>query len=271
MDTFTKTERMNRLNHDILYARIYLRGVPALTSIKSLLENKQKTLITKLEADINHPTSKGDNCENAWINFFKSFLPSKYAVDKGFIFDSKGNLSEQIDVIIYDSLYTPLIFETEVGEKFITSESVYAVFEVKQEINKGYLEYAQKKIQSVRKLYRSSRPMIVAGKTVPARALTKILGGILASNSISFENLRRYLAEYPAIDLGCAINNFSFITIKDKNDNTVNVVNSNSDEVILSFFFIILDELYKLGTSPAIDIREYADFSLDSIQLKRED
>lgn len=129
----------------------------------------------------------------------------------------------------------------------------------------------KKKIQSVRKLYRSSRPMIVAGKTVPARALTKILGGILASNSISFENLRRYLAEYPAIDLGCAINNFSFITIKDKNDNTVNVVNSNSDEVILSFFFIILDELYKLGTSPAIDIREYADFSLDSIQLKRED
>ena len=101
--------------------------------------------------------------------------------------------------------------------------------------------------------------------------MTKILGGILASNSISFENLRRYLAEYPAIDLGCAINNFSFITIKDKNDNTVNVVNSNSDEVILSFFFIILDELYKLGTSPAIDIREYADFSLDSIQLKRED
>lgn len=67
MDTFTKTEHMNRLNHDILYARIYLRGVPTLTSIKSLLENKQKTLITKLEADINHPTSKGDKFENKSI------------------------------------------------------------------------------------------------------------------------------------------------------------------------------------------------------------
>lgn len=95
-----------------------------MTSIKILLENKQKELMAKLEADINHPTSKGDNSEGAWIKFFRSFLPSKYAVDKGFVFDSTGNMSEQIDVIIYDSLYAPLIFETEVEEKFITAESV---------------------------------------------------------------------------------------------------------------------------------------------------
>lgn len=241
-----------------------------MTSIKELLDNKQKVLMTKLEADINHPTSKGDNSEEAWINFFRSFLPSKYAVDKGFIFDSTGNMSEQIDVIIYDSLYTPLIFETEAGEKFITSESVYAVFEVKQEINKGYLEYAHKKIMSVRKLYRSSRSMIVAGKAVPARGLTKILGGILASKSVSIASLQTSLADFSSIDLGCAINHFSFLAIKDEDNNTIDMIKSNDDEVILSFFFIILDELYKLGTSPAIDIRDYADFSLDGIQLKRD-
>ena len=186
-----------------------------MTSIKALLDNKQKILMAKLEADINHPTSKGDNCEEAWINFFRSFLPSKYAIDKGFVFDSTGNMSEQIDVIIYDSLYTPLIFETDTGEKFITAESVYAVFEVKQEINKGYLEYAHKKILSVRSLYRSSRPMIVAGKPVKARDLTKIIGGILSSNSISIESIKNHLVNYPSIDLGCAINQFSFFTIKD--------------------------------------------------------
>ncbi|MCB5953977.1 DUF6602 domain-containing protein [Enterococcus sp. CWB-B31] len=241
-----------------------------MTSIKALLGNKQKTLIAKLEADLNHPTSKGDNSEEAWINFFRSFLPSKYAVDKGFIFDSTGNMSEQIDVIIYDSLYTPLIFETEAGEKFITSESVYAIFEVKQEINRSYLEYAHKKIMSVRTLYRSSRSMIVAGKQVPARGLTKILGGILSSRTVAIDTLKTNLSEFSSIDLGCAINHFSFLTIKNEDNKTIDVIKSSADETVLSFFFIILDELYKLGTSPAVDIRDYADFSLDSIQLKRE-
>lgn len=178
-------------------------------------------------------------------------------------------MSEQIDEIIYDSLYAPLIFETEVGEKFITAESVYAVFEVKQEINKGYLEYAHKKIISVQNLYRSSRSMIVAGKAVKARNLTKIIGGILASNSISLDSIKSHLIHYPSIDLGCAINQFSFLTIKDDNKNIVDIKKSNEDEVILSFFLIILDELYKIGTVPAVDIRNYADFSLDGIKLKR--
>ncbi|HAO6206332.1 TPA: hypothetical protein IQB65_003001, partial [Listeria monocytogenes] len=130
--------------------------------------------------------------------------------------------------------------------------------------------YAHEKIMSVRNLYRSSRPMIVAGKAVPARGLTKILGGILASKSVSISSLQTNLAEFSAIDLGCAVNYFSFLSIKDKDNNTIDVMKSDFDEVILSFFFIILDELYKLGTSPAIDIRDYADFSLNGIQLKRE-
>jgi len=68
--------------------------------------------------------------------FFQSFLPSRYAVTKGFVFDATGKISEQLDVIIYDAHYSPLIFETGAGEKFITAESVYAVFDSKPEINK---------------------------------------------------------------------------------------------------------------------------------------
>lgn len=111
--------------------------------------------------------------------------------------------------------------------------------------------------------------MIVAGKAVKSRNLTKIIGGILASNSISLDSIKSHLIHYPSIDLGCAINQFSFLTIKDENKNIVDMEKSNEDEVILSFFFIILDELYKIGTVPAVDIRNYADFSLDGIKLKR--
>ncbi|GAA3728071.1 hypothetical protein GCM10022378_16120 [Salinicoccus jeotgali] len=240
-----------------------------MTSIKALLDNKQKALTAKLESVISHPTSKGDNSESAWINFFRSFLPSKYSIDKGFIFDSTGKISEQIDIIIYDALYAPLIFETETGEKYITAESVYAVFEVKQKINKYQLEYAHHKIMSVKNLCRSSRPMIVAGNYVAARDLTKIIGGIISSNSIKFNSIKDYLSLYPSIDLGCAINSFSFLTIKDDDENLLDIKKSNDDEVILSFFFIILDELYKIGTVPALDIRNYANSSLEGLKLER--
>ena len=108
----------------------------------------------------------GEHCEGAWIDFFRSFLPNKYAVDKGFVFDSQGNVSDQIDIIIYDSLYAPLIFGTEAGEKFITAESVYAVFDSKPSIDKGTLEYTNLKVASVADLVRSSRGMIIGGKAV---------------------------------------------------------------------------------------------------------
>ena len=78
--------------------------------IKSLFSTKQKILESKLSVLLDHPVTKGNHCESAWIDFFRSFLPNKYAVDKGFVFDSEGKISEQIDIIIYDALYAPLIF-----------------------------------------------------------------------------------------------------------------------------------------------------------------
>ena len=117
--------------------------------IKSLFNTKQTILESKLDILLEHPVTKGEHCESAWIDFFRSFLPNKYAVDKGFVFDYKGNVSEQIDIIIYDTLYAPLMFGTDAGEKFITAESVYAVFESKPKIDKETLEYANNKINSV--------------------------------------------------------------------------------------------------------------------------
>ena len=108
-------------------------------NIISMFKTKQAVLESKLSLLLDHPVAKGEHCEGAWIDFFRSFLPSKYSVDKGFVFDAKEKVSDQIDVIIYDSLYAPLIFGTDAGEKFITAESVYAVFESKPKIDKRNL------------------------------------------------------------------------------------------------------------------------------------
>lgn len=238
-------------------------------TIKSLFETKQALLESKLSVILGHPVTKGDHCEGAWIEFFRSFLPSRYAVDKGFVFDAKGNVSEQIDIIIYDALYSPLIFETDAGEKFITAESVYAIFESKDEITEENLEYADKKIASVTRLMRSSRYIVSAGESVPARDLPHILGGILAVKSIGPETIKKHVANTPNIDIGCGIKKTAFIVHRDSDGKFIDVDCSAPEESILAFFYIVLDTLHSIGTVAAIDIRDYADSTLDSIKLQR--
>jgi hypothetical protein len=56
-------------------------------------------------------------------------LPSRYQVSKGFVVDSDSMRSEQIDVIIHDRVFSPLLWE-DGGYMYVPAESVYAVFEV---------------------------------------------------------------------------------------------------------------------------------------------
>lgn len=238
-------------------------------SIKSLFKTKQVLLESKLNVLLDHPVTKGEHCESAWIDFFRSFLPNKYAIDKGFVFDAQGNISEQIDIIIYDALYTPLIFGTEAGEKFITSESVYAVFDSKPTINKETIEYTNKKISSVSNLARSSRGMISAGKPVSKRELTHIIGGILAIDSVETDTIEKHLVDNPYIDIGCAIKKTAFIVYRNENSCITDIKFSSQEEAILSFFYIVLDLLYQLGTVAGIDIRDYSDVTIDSLKLLR--
>lgn len=239
--------------------------------IKELLLAKQKQLKANLDesSSIINSTGKGDNSEESWKKFLREILPTKYGIDKGYIIDSDGNESEQIDIIIYDALYPPLIMVSNAGEKFIPAESVYAIIEVKPKINKAYLEYANQKIESVKKLKRLSRGMTCAGKRTEARELTKILGIILATDTeIKSDTVSEHLSIYKNIDIGCAINHYSFISIKNKEH--VNTEFTNKEEAILGLFFYLLNELHEIGTVAAIDIRGYAN-KLESFNFNLEE
>src|SRR5690606_28164042 len=136
---------------------------------------------------ITHPGSKGDSLENAWIEWLRKYLPNRYSVDKAIVIDHEGNTSHQIDIVIYDNWFTPFIFSQN-GFHYIPAEGVYAVFEVKPDIadksdGKSNIAYAGEKIESVRKLKRTSTGMINSGKAQEARPFTKIIGGILASTN----------------------------------------------------------------------------------------
>lgn len=232
-------------------------------TISDVLDFKAGELRRSLGLDLPHPTSQGDLREDAWISFLKSFLPSRYAVSKGFVFDSRGEISDQIDVIIYDRHHSPLILETPNGERYVTAESVYGVFEVRPEANEENIQYAMEKIGSVRNLCRTSRSMVASGKSVGPRELTHIIGGLLAKDSISEKSVREHLEAYDGVDMVCAA---SAMTAFRRSSGEIEI--SDEREALPAFFYLLLDELHKLGTVAAIDIREYAALALKSFRLE---
>ena len=194
----------------------------ALPELFASMQQQMSAQLSTNRSFIHHPGSKGDSLENAWIEWLRSYLPNRYSVDKAIIIDYLGNTSHQIDVVIYDNYFTPFIF-TQNGFHYVPAEGVYAVFEVKPDIKgsvKGsgnYITYAGEKIESVRRLTRTSTSMINSGTPVARRPLTKILGGILAttntydnSNNKTIERHIKSLENLQGIDLGCVVDYGSF-------------------------------------------------------------
>ena len=239
----------------------------------NLLAAKQNTLAAFLEESgtIPHPTGNGDNSEESWKKFLNEILPKKYGIDKGYVIDYEGNVSDQIDLIIYDALYSPFVLTSNTGEKFIPAEAVYAIVEVKPNIDKENIEYANNKIQTVKDLKRSSRGMTCAGKRTEKRSLTHILGILLATNMdiANDSTIIKHLNNNKNIDLGCAINRYSFISIKNK-DGSIEFQKTNKNEAILGLFFNLNNELHEIGTVAAIDIRKYAN-ALESFNFNTEE
>lgn len=252
--------------------------------LRNLFHGLQEQMLTSLNVNrmfIEHPGSKGDATEQHWIEFLRAYLPERYKVDKAIVIDSTGNVSEQMDVVIYDAIYTPFIFKQD-GFMYIPAESVYAVFEVKQDV-KGYIEYAAKKIESVRKLKRTSISMVASGITKPARPLTKIIGGILTTTSSYKENDRvikqlEELKGLQTLDLGCLCDAGSFyVDYKETVPKDIDPITdnckyieqvyesrevkeiefSNKEVSLFTFFLQLVSYLKSIGTVAAIDINAY--------------
>lgn len=104
-------------------------------NLNDLYVSMQDEMISRLNIGkiaIAHPGTKGDETESNWVEWFENYLPKRYKVDKGIIIDSNGKQSDQIDIIIYDTQYTYLVFKHD-KTSLIPAESVYAVFETEKQ------------------------------------------------------------------------------------------------------------------------------------------
>ena len=64
-----------------------------------------------------------------------AFLPTRYAVGSGFVIDSFGGRSRQVDLVVFDELYSSKLFKT-FSQVLFPVETVFACIEVKTTIDK---------------------------------------------------------------------------------------------------------------------------------------
>ena len=142
------------------------------------VENHFRTGLQASKEQITHFGVQGADAENRWIDLLRYYLPKRYEVNRGFVVDSNGNTSDQIDCVVYDAFYTPSLYGENDG-RYVPAEAVYAIFESKPAAAKSAFQYANNKVASVRKLHRTSASIVDRGESKKAREPFDIIGGLL--------------------------------------------------------------------------------------------
>lgn len=207
---------------------------------------------------IAHEGEKGGASEDVWRTLLQRHLPLRYQVETGFVVDSDGNFSEQVDIIIFDRQYSPLVFELGTRRIF-PAESVYAVLEAKQSANATTIAAAKQKAASVRRLKRTSLPIPDFEGNPKPKKVQPILAGLLALDSDwkppfgpSLVEALKSTDRDEFLDVGCVASHGIFRLTE------AGVVPSQCDHAATVFLLDLVARLQRLGTVPMLDLLAYA-------------
>lgn len=265
-----------------------------------ILKTNSKILDAKLEASIpyNHKGVKGNCREEDLISVIRECLPNCYGLKAGEIFDQNDNVSNQIDVVIYDNVYSNY-FKKNSSTSLFPCESVYGSIEVKSYLNKDELYNAIENIKSVRQLKRTDSNMF---DITPLRRLNfndeqfklnddgkqnEYVNVIFAYDSISNKSIIKYLEElkdedfdllptfiyvhkkgmiYFKVQSGDEKENIGkcFLGMNHKKNNTYSISNYGEDS--LTAFLILLNAMLEQIILKSIDYTEFSNKHLQELK-----
>jgi len=227
------------------------------------LQEQMSAKLTVSRRTLTHPGSIGDVAELEWVALLSEYLPNRYCADKGFVVDHKGNVSDQIDILIYDNQYTPFILHVN-GVKYIPAEAIYAAIECKQDINPSNIIYASKKARSVRRLVRTSMPIIHAGGQSPPKKPHNILCGLICVGggiSSRTHGALLGLSDASCLNFVCSLSGIYSrlegyaLWSKQKRPFLFNTIKTRIS--LVKFLLELVADLQNIGTVSAIDVRKY--------------
>lgn len=234
--------------------------------LPDLLEGLHKSIENELgiaRAVIGHSGTKGDVSEGRWTDMLAKYLPARYAVSKAFVIDSSNQCSDQIDVVVHDRQYSPFVFTMGTAH-YVPAESVYAVFEVKQELSKEQLSYASDKVASVRRLHRTSVPIHHVDGVSKPKPPQHIIGGLLCLDSTwsppfgdAFTDALFDGKGDRQLDLGC-VAKYGLFEFDAGNPAKPHVVVNETRAPLASFLLRLIARLQSMATVPCLDVMAYA-------------
>ena len=122
--------------------------------IKGIIKNydqEEKSIVDQLKFMHNHGTTIGGYREDIWRGMFENIVPKKFSIEQSvFLIDSGGRVSKEVDLAIFDEMYTPYIFKK--GRiKFIPIEAVAVAVQCKSKsLNNNELKDWSESIKSLK-------------------------------------------------------------------------------------------------------------------------
>ncbi len=124
-------------------------------NVLSTTQNKLTAAIDQIRSSIPHSGETGALIEQQFRSQLEEVLPEQVGVSNGFVVDSIGGVSRQMDIILYNRLNTPRIF-TGTGAQMFPVEATYACGEIKASLNAFEFKNSFDKCLSYKKLHRKA-------------------------------------------------------------------------------------------------------------------
>lgn len=106
-----------------------------------------------------HSGEKGEFRERIISELLRPFLPDCFGLGSGQIFDSNDKSSNQIDIVMYDAIYSNVLFKNKKSCLF-PCESVYGEIEVKSNLTSDELVISIENIASMKQLQRKDSTIL---------------------------------------------------------------------------------------------------------------
>jgi len=149
-----------------------------------MLEAFFSGILGQLQAEVDfintlvpHGPTKGALNEESLKRILAAFLPSRYALGPGFVIDSFGSRSTQVDIVVYDGFTSAKLFKAFTQVVFPV-ETTFACLEVKTRLDRGALG----------ELADENRSIAALKHYVPA--VKRIAPSVATANAIDFSELQ---------------------------------------------------------------------------------
>ncbi len=127
----------------------------------SFKETSRKIFYDEVKKTLIHPGEFGTHREQICKDYLRSFIPVRLDMGSGFIITDKGDVSTQVDILIYDRNNTPLIENSE-KQRFFPVETVVGIVEIKSNLSKMDFKAALNKLAKSKKLKENiSNPVVI--------------------------------------------------------------------------------------------------------------